>query len=69
MSKQLIHRDLYVRITAHDGKSHVRCHRVWDADLFLASLKNQGSSAKEPEDRFTVSPATAEDYLNERKAA
>lgn len=69
MSQGLAHRDIYVRVTHANGKSHVRCHRVWDADLFLTSLKAQGSSVREKEDRFTVSPATLEDYQRERNAA
>ena len=30
-------RDLHLRHTATDGTHYVQCHRVWDADLFLAT--------------------------------
>lgn len=33
----LICRDIYMRHTDGDGHSHVMCHRVWDADRFVAS--------------------------------
>lgn len=37
MSDVLICRDIYMRHTGGDGKSFVQCHRVWDADKFVAT--------------------------------
>lgn len=37
MTATLICRDLYMRHTGGDGKSYVQCHRVWDADKFVAT--------------------------------
>lgn len=59
-------RDVYVRITNADGKSHIREHRVWDAEKFVSTLSKQGSSAKKEADRFTVTMVTREDYQKER---
>ena len=40
-------RDLYVKEVDKNGHSSVRCHRVWDADRFMASAaehaKKEGS--------------------------
>jgi len=33
----LICRDVFVRHTEGNGRSYVMCHRVWDADRFLAA--------------------------------
>lgn len=37
MSDVLICRDIFMRHTGGDGKSYVQCHRVWDADKFVAT--------------------------------
>lgn len=34
-------RDLYVKIINKDGSSHIEHHFVWDAERFLASLREQ----------------------------
>jgi hypothetical protein len=34
---EMVCREVYVRHTSTDGKSHVVEHRVWDAKLFIAS--------------------------------
>jgi hypothetical protein len=33
----MVCREVYIRHTATDGSSHVREHRVWDAELFVTS--------------------------------
>lgn len=36
-------RDVFVRYTGADGKSHVMSHRVWDAEIFMASRMSEAS--------------------------
>ena len=36
-------RDLHLRHTDTSGNAIVRCHRVWDADLFLAARQREAS--------------------------
>lgn len=38
-------RDIYVRHTDTNGKSHVEQHRVWDRDRFIASRQADASQA------------------------
>lgn len=72
MTIAMIGRDIYVRHTAGDGKSHVQCHRVWDAARLIASL--QSAAAKEAaRARADGKPAkhaaeqiTEEQYIKER---
>ena len=37
-------RDIYLRHTSVDGKSHVAVHRVWDAERFIASQQQAASA-------------------------
>ena len=41
---QVVCRDLHLRITDTNGNAVVRCHRVWDGDLFL--FAQQGDAHK-----------------------
>lgn len=69
MKTESIAHDLFVRITAADGKTRVQAARVWDGALFMESMKSQGEKAKEPADRFTVAMITADEYRNEMASA
>lgn len=53
---------LYYRITSAGGKSRVACARVWDSERFLEAQRVAGARAEKPEDRFTVSPASAAEF-------
>jgi len=53
---------LYYRITQAGGKSRVACARVWDSDRFLEAQRVAGARADKPEDRFTVAPASKEEF-------
>jgi hypothetical protein len=59
-------RDLYVRITRKNGKSHVQHHRVWDGMRLLESLQAQHREPKDPDQRCTVAFATEAEYKAER---
>ncbi len=37
-------RDLHLRHTDTNGHATVQCHRVWDADLFLAARQRETSN-------------------------
>lgn len=73
MSIELISRDIYLRHTDGNGHSVVRCHRVWDADRFVASL--QALAKKEAERAFAkdepymhkVEQITDDQFKKERK--
>lgn len=56
-------RDIYVRHSDKEGKSHVVCHRVWSSELFLASV-----SASARKEGGTVEQITEEAYKQERKS-
>lgn len=64
-------REIYVRHTDTSGKSHVMSHFVWDADKFLASLKEaaQKVNADVKGDKPRKAGAeqiTKEQYLKEK---
>ena len=67
--KQSIARDLFLKVTTATGKSRITAHRVWDGAKFIASMHAEGSKPVNPEDRFTVSEATEQDYAKQRSAA
>ena len=64
-------RDMHLRHTATDGTSYVQCHRVWNADLFLASRQ---ADARQLNDKVNgdsprkakVELITRETYLTEK---
>lgn len=67
-------RDLHLRHTDTSGHATVQCHRVWDADLFLAARQREASElnakavkddAKAPQ-RAKVELITAADYQKDR---
>lgn len=68
-------RDLHLRHTDTKGHATVQCHRVWDADLFLAARQRETSNlnAKAAEnDRGAPQLAKVEliteaEYLKARK--
>lgn len=62
-------RDLFVRVTSPNGKSHIQQHRVWDGMRFIESLQEQYRKAKDPADRCTVALATEQEYKAARAAA
>lgn len=39
----IICRDIFIRHTDTDGGTAVRCHRVWDAERFLAAQKAEAA--------------------------
>lgn len=72
MALELMGRDLWLRHTGTDGKSHVMQHRVWDAARFLAS--QQAAVAKVNADQKSdakhtarVEQITEEQYRKERQ--
>lgn len=48
MNNAMLGRDIYLRHTNTAGVSFVQCHRVWDAERFIAS--QQAAAAKLNED-------------------
>ena len=72
MELALIGRDIYVRHTSVEGKSHVMQHRVWDADRFLtqqqAAVDKVNADQKPDAPRLAaVQQITQEQYLKERQ--
>lgn len=73
MPLEHIGRDLYLRHTSADGKSHVMQHRVWDADLFIASQEqavgkvNADQKGDAPR-KAAVQQITKDQYLKERQS-
>lgn len=68
-------RDLHLRHIDTSGHATVQCHRVWDADLFLAAQQRAASElnakavqtdAKAPQ-HAKVELITAAEYLKARK--
>lgn len=55
--------DLYLRHTDKSGKSHIECHRVWDALRFLNS---QEKSAKV--EGGSISVVEPEQYMAYRRS-
>lgn len=68
-------RDLHLRHTDTKGHATVQCHRVWDADLFLAAQQREKSNlnaeAVKDDQRATqlakVEMITEAEYLKARK--
>ena len=64
MTLALAGRDIFMRHTGTDGRSYVQCHRVWNADIFVAArrydagvlnveAKNQGQPANARSEQIT----------------
>ncbi len=68
-------RDLHLRHTDTNGRTTVICHRVWDADLFLAARQREASELnakavqKDPKalQLAKVEMITAAEYQKARK--
>lgn len=56
-------RDIYLKHTDKEGNVAVRCHRVWNGDLLIATLL--GAAVKEGGKAF-VQQLTEEQYRKER---
>lgn len=73
MSIELVTRDIFLRHTGEDGSAFVACHRVWDADRFIAAKKSEcaKAAAKAREEdkpaRHVVEQITEAQYHSERK--
>ena len=57
--------DLYYGITNAKGETHIEHARVTNGARFLAAKREAGATASDPDNRFTVSTATVEDYRRE----
>lgn len=71
MELVLVGRDLFMRHTSADGKSHVVQHRVWDADRFVinqqCAAERINAEQKPGAPRLAaVQQITKEQYLKER---
>ena len=71
MNDRMSTRDIHVRHTAGDGKSHVQEHRVWDGAKFIDTLQReaakQNADAKDPTHRQAkVEQITEAQYRAER---
>ena len=67
MSLHPVSRDVFVRRTDKAGKSVVTQHLAWDPAEFLASQVKQYDTDAKPEERQTISLATAADYRAQQK--
>lgn len=71
-SNTVICRDIYLRHTDGNGNSTVQCHRVWDAERFIASqvamAKNESSKAYADDKPYMhkVEQVLESDYLEWR---
>lgn len=68
-------RDVFMRYTGADGKSHVMQHRCHDADLFVATrqreyakLAEEAVTKGESRGKSKAERITEEQYRNERNA-
>lgn len=68
MSLHPVSRDVYVRRTNQAGKSVVTQHLAWDPAEFLVSQVKQYDTTAKPEERQTVSLATAAEYRDYRNS-
>lgn len=66
MSAGSIGYDLYYGITNARGETRVAHARVWDGRRFMEAQRAAGAKAEKPEDRFTITSATREDYLRDQ---
>lgn len=64
-TETIVGHDIYYRINPTIGKSRVAYARVWDGDIFLEAQRHAGAKSKKKEDRFTISPATKDEYIAE----
>jgi hypothetical protein len=73
MALELMGRDLWLRHTDTNGKSHVVQHRVWDGDRFVEAQKkaaekvNEQQKDDEPK-KARVDQITEDQYLKERQS-
>lgn len=58
MTLALVGRDIYMRHADTDGRSYVQCHRVWNADIFVAA-RNYDNGVLNIEARNSGKPANA----------
>lgn len=73
MDNRISTRDIWLRHTATNGKSHVQEHRVWDGDKFVKSQQadaaDMNAKVKDPAPRNAkVEQITEEQYRAARKA-
>lgn len=74
MPLEHVGRDVYLRHTSTDGKTHVMQHRCWDVDRFIASQQeaarkvNADAAANDPPKpaKAKVEQITQEQYRKER---
>lgn len=68
MEFELLGRDIYMKHTGADGKSHVATHRVWDADLFVAARTAEAKAqrAKDLEETGKKTKHKAEQITREQ---
>lgn len=71
MNDRMSTRDIHIRHTAGNGKSHVQEHRVWDGAKFFDTLQreavNLNADQKDPTQRQAkVEQITEEQYRAER---
>ncbi len=59
-------KDLYIKLSDPAGKTAATYHhhRVWDADKFIAILREQHEYAKKPEDCRHVAVISRAEYQN-----
>ncbi|KAG1366068.1 hypothetical protein G6F59_018844 [Rhizopus arrhizus] len=69
MSLPPVSRDVFVRRTEPNGKRPpvITQHLAWDPAEFLASQVKQYDTDAKPEERQTISLATAADYRAQQK--
>jgi hypothetical protein len=69
MSLHPVSRDVFVRRTDPNGKRPpvITQHLAWDSAEFLASQVKQYDTDAKPEERQTISLATAADYRAQQK--
>jgi len=68
MSAGSIGYDLYYGITNAKGETRVAYARVWDGQRFMEAQRAAGAKAEKKEDRFTITSASRDDYLDSRKS-
>jgi hypothetical protein len=63
----VITRDIFIRRTPVSGKTVITCHRVWNADLFVASQVKQYQTDAKPADRCVITVASEAEYQAHRR--
>ncbi len=71
MNDRMTCRDIWLRHTSTDGKSHVQCHRVWDAERFVASQQQAAQNLNDKVEgdgprKASVQQITEEQFNKER---